>query len=125
MIKACVLYTILAHYLHYFGPIKHPEIQIFIDIVEDIGFVTVIASFCSIDGFNLRWRSKVLFAICLSLALSVYAVLVTFRADIYDKSVIEITSNVSFNIHDEWSSTIRVLSMFLWKQTFAEDVKKF
>ena len=105
--------------MEYFGKMPYDNWQTFIDGVEDITIVMMIINFCSIDGLKISWKYKVILTLLLSISGSMYALFVTYKTPTDDTSVIHITSGVAISVYNEWADAVRVLAIFLWKQSLA------
>ena len=82
--------------------------------------------FSAIDGFQLSRKLKIFIGFAISVALTGYAFYVTFFMDdeVISTSTIHFNSWLSLSVASLYSSSARVLCIFLWKQNILLLIKK-
>lgn len=117
-IKANILeFALIYGYQIYGDDVGYSPLQIVYDIIGLINWTLLIMIFCVIDGIYIKRKWKILWSCLVSLYITYLAIYRTLKAPVIDTSVIEIASNLSFSLYHSYVSDLRVLALFLWKQT--------
>ncbi len=103
---------------------------------RDVGYITVIGDiflclalntitifYSAIDGSQTPRKLKVYHGIFISVIWSLFALQQTFLVD-HEQGTVYITANFGFSVSSIDSSALRVLSLFICKQTLLTIIKK-
>ena len=121
-IISCSQVGIYAIWLRY-GLLKDRDpgmLEISGDIFSRTTLFFMIFIYAAIDGMIGYRRSKIAFGICLSGMLTISAIIAMLVHDntIQATTIYIMSSNINISIQSLYAGSLRVLAIFLWKQTF-------
>ena len=94
------------------------------EIIHQLGNILNITMYSAIDTFQLSRTIK----ICFGFVVSILWTLVAFNASTLHEHIEETTVDIGLNIHFSiasiYASAMRILSIFLWKQSFLLLIRK-
>ena len=120
-IRADILqFIVIYHYKIYENQTEtgtNLSIRIITDITGFFNWLTLIILFCVIDGIQIGKKWKIFYACVVSCYVTYLAIHRTLEAPEPDITVIRFTSKLSISLFHSYVSSLRVLALFLWKQT--------
>eukprot|EP01084_Bolivina_argentea_P118786 210692_1 len=123
------LYSCIKYYVCYMIVVvywKIPVVGIILYHIVALVWLLLIIDYSLVDALNIQFYFKATFMVVGSIGMTVYAFIWTFRI-IPDMPPISITifnHEIDFDIVSIGASALRVLSIFMWKQTIASMWKK-
>ena len=100
------------------------NISISTEILHQCTDILVITIFSGIDGFNLSKRFKIFFGVLISVYWTCWTILASLWITDYDDLDFKLFSTFRLSIGSIYLSSLRVLSIFVWKQTILAFIKK-
>lgn len=121
----CIWSQILWWYLRFTLLRTKQKLLLAGEIFSGIEFICVTIMYCSIDGYQMPRKIKIILGIATSLVYthSVFAAL-SFAVDHDHESIVEVGSLFCFSVASLYASSVRVLCIFLWRQTIMMIKKK-
>lgn len=86
--------------------------------------ILLITIFSSLDGYSASRGFKFTLGLLMSLLFTIIAIHSSFTYQKEDSSIIHIGKHLFFSLRSMQASGLRVLSIFLWKQTILTIIKK-
>ena len=87
--------------------------------------ILAITMYSAIDGFYVSRKFKIFMGLTTSIFFTISAIDVSFEAvRIEQEAIVSISHEARFSIASLWASSVRVLCIFLWKQTILLIIKK-
>ena len=118
-VKANILEFILIYGYQIYGDDQYKSaLSVVYHIIGLINWTLLIMIFCVIDGFVVKRKWKILWSCLVSLYITYLAIYRTLKAPVNDISIIQIADNLSFSLYHSYVSDLRMLALFMWKQTF-------
>eukprot|EP01084_Bolivina_argentea_P295748 509271_1 len=121
-LKLAILYCALVWYINFwnkFNKNNQTWITVAGDISGEIAVICMVTACCVLDSFNMAKWIKIICMVLTSSWYSCLAILYTFGTPITDVSIINIKHFMSISLYHQYTNSIQVLSIFLWKQTIA------
>ena len=97
-----------------FGPL-----EILGDIFGQLAAFMIIAEYAAVDGFQISRKAQIWIGVFISVIWTIDATVATFVIDQDKEAMLHFADGIAVNLIDLRTSSLRVLSIFLWGQVVA------